>query len=130
MENQVQVRVCQVQVSSPEVSSPSPSPSPQVSSLSPSPKKRDSSGNRVQVLDSSTTSLLTGSKKSNMAESRTGSTYISPCRHDWCIYSTTIFMFLWFSCSIGMMKLLYGLNGSRWRPSSKLVDKIEMKFQR
>jgi len=41
MENQVQVRVCQVQVLSPEVSSPSPSPSPQVSS--PSPKKRDSS---------------------------------------------------------------------------------------
>jgi len=53
--------MCQVQVSSPEVSSPSP----QVSS--PSPRKRDSSRTRVQVLDSSTTSrtmwiirLLTG----------------------------------------------------------------------
>jgi len=42
------------------VSSPSPSssPSPQVSSPSPSPRKWDSSRTRIQVLDSSTTSLI------------------------------------------------------------------------
>jgi len=66
-----QVRMCQVQVSSPEVSSPSPSSSPLVASptpsqspqvSSPSPSKRDSSWTRVQVLDSSTTSLIKTSK--------------------------------------------------------------------
>jgi len=80
----------------------------------------------------------TGSGKSNITASRTRSTFISACR-DRSIVSTVIFMFLGFSYSMGMMKLLDDLNGSHkfkmasfkmYISISKLVDKITSKFQR
>jgi len=98
MENQVKVRMCQVQVSSPEVSSPrpSPSPSPQVASpspspspqvSSPSPKKRDSSRTyifEVQHLNGMSSNTVRPIRKwiIQYGSLQTGNTNISASRWD------------------------------------------------